>query len=425
MNFKIENLGTGVEGGFIQTDKFKSTLLSFCFFIKNSEKTASFALFSEISTNVCDEYPTIRKLKKKLDELYGATLQTRMDKVGDMIKVEFAISVIADKYTLDKEEVGEQAAKLLISLLFEPSIENGSFKQVDVERDRKVMIDAIESEINDKRLYAARRALALMCPNEPVSLPKYGTAEQMSKVSSDDLVDAWNYLLHNAFVRVNYVGSEYPNEIFALVSNKFAAIDRISKKEFVTDKHICSKEVNIHNESIEANQSKLFMGFTFDSTECIVDNCIASMFIGIFSGGTFSKCFKIVREKLSLCYYCAPSLLRQKGIFFVDCGIDNANYEKAKNAIIEQLDEIKKGNVTDDEFDAEILAIKSSLNSVSDSVEALNGWLKGNIFRDEKYNDINEHFEIINNISKQDIIDFAKTVKLDTVYLLCGTQEAE
>ena len=68
---KIENLGTGVEGGFIQTDKFKSTLLSFCFFIKNSEKTASFALFSEISTNVCDEYPTIRELKKKLDELFG------------------------------------------------------------------------------------------------------------------------------------------------------------------------------------------------------------------------------------------------------------------------------------------------------------------------------------------------------------------
>ena len=104
MNFKIENLGTGVEGGFIKTDKFKSTLLSICFFIKNSEKTASFALFSEISTNVCDEYPTIRELKKKLDELYGATLQTRMDKIGDMIRVEFAISVIADKYTLDKEK---------------------------------------------------------------------------------------------------------------------------------------------------------------------------------------------------------------------------------------------------------------------------------------------------------------------------------
>ena len=37
-------------------------------------------------------------------------------------------------------------------------------------------------------------------------------------------------------------------------------------------------------------------------------------------------------------------------------------------------------------YHAEILAIKSSLNSVSDSVEALNGWLKGNIFRDESCN---------------------------------------
>lgn len=425
MNFKIENLGTGVEGGFIKTDKFKSTLLSFCFYIKNSEKTASFALFSEISTNVCDEYPTIRELKKKLDELYGATLQTRMDKIGDMIKVEFAISVIADKFTLDKEEVGKQAAKLLISLLFEPSLENGSFKQVDIERDRKVMIDAIESEINDKRLYAARRALSLMCPNEPVSLPKYGTAEQMSKVSSTDLIDAWNYLLHNAFVRVNYVGSEYPSEIFSLISKKFNAIDRVAKKEFITDKHICSEKVNVQTENIEANQSKLFMGFTFDSTDTIIDNYIASMFIGVFSAGTFSKCFKIVREKLSLCYYCAPSLLRQKGIFFVDCGIDRANYEKTKSAIIEQLDEIKKGNITDDEFDAEILAIKSSLNSITDSVESLNVWLKGNIFRDEKHNDISEHFDIISKINKQDIIDFAKTVKLDTVYLLSGTQEAE
>ena len=106
-------------------------------------------------------------------------------------------------------------------------------------------------------------------------------------------------------------------------------------------------------------------------------------------------------------------------------------YENSQNYGIKslireiKLDEIKKGNVTDDEFDAEILAIKSSLNSISDSVESLNGWLKGNIFRDEKYNDISEHFDIISKINKQDIIDFAKTVKLDTVYLLSGTQEAE
>ena len=86
---------------------------------------------------------------------------------------------------------------------------------------------------------------------------------------------------------------------------------------------------------------------------------------------------------------------------------------------------VKKGNITDDEFDAEILAIKSSLNSITDSVESLNVWLKGNIFRDEKHNDISEHFDIISKINKQDIIDFAKTVKLDTVYLLSGTQEAE
>ena len=50
--FKIVTLSNGVEGGFIKTEKFKTSILSFSFYIPHSEKAADFALLSEIITNV-------------------------------------------------------------------------------------------------------------------------------------------------------------------------------------------------------------------------------------------------------------------------------------------------------------------------------------------------------------------------------------
>ena len=50
----------------------------------------------------------------------------------------------------------------------------------------------------------------------------------------------------------------------------------------------------------------------------------------IFGGTPFSKLFLNVREKLSLCYYCAAGYNQLKGTVFVDCGIEEENIIKTE-----------------------------------------------------------------------------------------------
>ena len=57
-----------------------------------------------------------------------------------------------------------------------------------------------------------------------------------------------------------------------------------------------------------------------------------------------SKLFINVREKLSLCYYCSMVSHYVKGLFIITAGINACDKEKAQEAILKQLDDMKKGD---------------------------------------------------------------------------------
>ena len=101
-----------------------------------------------------EKYPDFSKLNYKLTRLYGAELISSCEKVGDYQLLKMAISVINDKYTIDKEDLTAQACELLCDLIFKPKAENGEFALEDTEREKRKAIEHIKGELNEKRLYA-------------------------------------------------------------------------------------------------------------------------------------------------------------------------------------------------------------------------------------------------------------------------------
>lgn len=59
-----------------------------------------------------------------------------------------------------------------------------------------------------------------------------------------------------------------------------------------------------------------------------------------------------VREKLSLCYYCSARLIRGKGIIVIQSGIEKENRQKVLDEINRQLDIMKNGEFSDEDFEA-------------------------------------------------------------------------
>ncbi|MBQ8203583.1 MAG: insulinase family protein [Clostridia bacterium] len=413
------NLGEGVLGRFIKNDRFNTTLISFNFYLPLREETvANNALLPFVLTTCSDKYPDFSKLNYKLTRLYGANLISSCEKIGDYQLLKVGISVINDKYTIDEEDLTAQACELLCDLIFRPKAENGEFALEDTEREKRKAIEHIKGEFSEKRIYAKKRLIEEMFKGSAFGISKCGTVEQVETVTGKSLYEAWQNMLKSGFVRVNVVSSEMPKGLFEAVSEAFSGIGR----ENVTDckENTClapAENVRTVTENMDITQGKLVLGFTSKMSGTDRETLSLSLMCDIFGGGPYSRLFNNVREKLSLCYYCAVGLVKIKGFLTVDCGIDPKNEEKAIKAITDQLFIMKKGMFTDFEFESAIKSTKDSLKTYYDSQSMLDMWYSLKVF-EENPPSPEELSELISKVTREDVCEAAKGIELHTVYSL-------
>ena len=95
----------------------------------------------------------------------------------------------------------------------------------------------------------------------------------------------------------------------------------------------------------------------------------------------------------------------------------NRKLWKSFKKIKEQLENIEKGNFTDEDIENAKNYLISSIKSIETEQDTQIVFYIGQELSKTDYL-IGEYIEKINNVSKQDIIEFAKTVKYNTVYFL-------
>ena len=424
MSAKIFSLSNGAEGLFIKNERFNTTSVSFNFYLPLSGDTAAeYALLPFILTTCGDEYPDFSVLNYKLSRLYGASLDASAEKLGDYQLLRIRISVIDDKYTFENESLLSRATDMLLSLIFNPKAENGAFCESDLNREKRKAIEHIKGEISEKRIYAKNRLIEEMYKGKPYGVPKCGTVEYVERVTGEGLYTAWKNMLEKAFIRVQVIGSSLPSRFFETIAER---LDGISRAE-ITDCKLNEATAPIEKpneitERMAVKQGKLVMGFSSDL--CGDDDVSLPLMVmtDIFGGGPYSKLFSNVREKMSLCYYCSASAVRQKGLITVDSGVEAENADKAKTEILNQLDAVKKGEFTDFEYEASLKSLRDSLNSYNDSQVMLDTWYALKAGNKTLYSP-EEIGEKISAITRKDITNAAKGVKLHTVYTLLPKEE--
>lgn len=424
MSEKIISLSEGAEGLFIKTDRFKTTLISFNFYLPLKKETvAEFALLPFILTSCSKKYPDFSQLNYKLSRLYGARLDSSAEKYGDWQLLKMTVSVINDRYSLDGESLANRACDMLLGLIFEPSTENSAFLENDVSREKRKAIEHIRGEISEKRILAKNRLIVEMYKDEPYGVPKCGTVEDVEKITGSSLYTAWQNMLKTAFIRVNVVGSSVPSGFFERISENFALLDR---KDITLPKISAptkeNKTVSKVTDRMDVKQGKLCLGFSSEMYGNDDDSLPLMIMCDIFGGGPYSRLFSNVREKMSLCYYCSASAVRQKGLITVESGIETENAEKAEKEILNQLETVKKGEFTDFEFESSIKSVCDSLSSYGDSQAAIDTWYTMKINNNGTYSPT-EIAERIKAITRDEVTAAAKGVKLHTVYKLLPKEE--
>ena len=419
---KLISLADGVEGLFIENTRFSTTRISINFYLPlNREKVAVFALLPYMLSSCSKDYPDFTALNLELAKLYGADVGGIPDKSGDTQVLRFFSFCINDDLVPDDFSVVASATELLLKMIFEPSLENGAFKPYDLEREKRLTIEKIEGLINEKRSYAIAKTLLEMYKDDEFGCFKCGNAEQVAAITETSLYTAWEEMLSTATVRIQVIGKKLPEGLFEMVSDRLKGVERKPIKPTAAKPKTTRSTVNYINEPMDVNQSKLVMGFTTDFVSNDINTAHLTVFADLLGGGPYSKLFKNVREKMSLCYYCAARVDRNKGFLLVDSGVEPNKMEKAEKEILNQLEDIKNGLFENEDLEASIRSIKDSLLGLGDSIAALDSWYSTRFLEEPVSPE--EFADAIEKVTREDVIKAAELYSLDTVYRILPKKE--
>ncbi len=417
----IHKIADGVRLVSVQTDKFKTSRVSFTMATPLDGNISAKAVLPYLLHRSCKKYPDFSALNAALDELYGASVSASASKSGETMLLSVSLSAVDDRFALDGDKITAQCVELLTDMIFDPIIVDESFPADIVENEKRLLIEKIEAEKSDKRRYALRKCEEIMFANEAYGKHHWGTVEGISALTGKDIYACWVDLLKSSVMQITMVGSCSDEFVKEILIDKFKNIKRNpveNSTEFVPG----YPKPNYVCETQKIKQGKLVMGFRTGMRNSEDNVNAMRIAVDIFGGGTYSKLFSVVREKMSLCYYCSAMLYPQKGVVMVQSGIENCNEEKARAEIVNQLKDVASGNFTDEDFNSSIKSMCDARISMNDTPESLCAWYTARILK-ENPDSPEEAVDAIRKTDRNQVIRAAKTILLDTVFMLRGSEE--
>ncbi len=418
----FENIADGVRLCAQSTDKFKTCRINISMAMPLDLNVSARAILPFILQRRCAKYPDYIMLSRVLDELYGASVSAGVIKRGETQIISFSLTAIDDRFALDGDTVALECVQLLCDMIFDPLTDGDSFPADIVEQEKRLLVETIENEMNDKRRYALMRCEEIMFKDEAYGINRLGTVENVKALTPEAIYRTWQEVLREAVVQITMVGSMDVEPVAAILRERFSSIKR--EPASLSTKFIGKKgEPEYVCEEMPIKQGKLVMGLRTGMKDEDTNTVPMRIAVDIFGGGTYSKLFSVVREKMSLCYYCSAAFFSSKGVVMVQSGIEDINEEKAKNEILNQLSLVAQGDFSDDVFSSSIKSLTDSIISNNDTPESICAWYATQLLRD-KLKTPEEYVGEIQSVERQQVIEAAKTIKLDTIFMLKSNGEA-
>lgn len=405
----------------LSTNKFKTNCLSLNLLRPLCREEAAYnALLPDVLLRGCKLCPDMGAVAAWLDERYGAGVQATARKKGEVQAIGFFLDYIDEKYA-PGEHLTQDMTKLLGSFLLEPVLENGVFRSDFVAGEKVNLINAIQSQINDKRTYASVRLRQEMFRNERYGVSKYGSGEDVEKITAESLYAHYRHILATSQIEILYTGQMEPEKIQGYLLEALRGLPRGEILTAATEIGPMPEAPREISEVMDVTQGKLVIGFRSGITYQSPEYPAYLMMNGIYGGSLTSKLFMNVRERLSLCYYASSGIDPFKGVMIVSSGVDMDKYETAKAEIFAQLNACRRGEITEEELASTRSYLISSLRAAGDSPYSMEDFYLGQIIGGHDY-DPEALAKKLETVTLEQIQKAANDLKLDTIYFLKGEE---
>lgn len=425
MGLRIIDIASGIRLYYLECDKFKTNLLSVNLISPlEREHAGARALIPNILMRGCKSMPTMADINKKLEYLYASSVGARNHKRGELQVFGLAAEMIDSAYTLGNENLSLEVCDIVTELLLDPVHDGDAFDADYTNTEKSNLIDLINSNINNKAYYARERLICEMCRDEAFGASELGSIDTITPLTPADVYSEYKYALKHFPIEIFFVGKCDIDKLADKLADKLGALPRevISLPE--TEVRRAAAEPRYITEDMPVNQGKLTIGMRSGVTLNDPDFPALVMFNAMFGGEVTSKLFMNVREKMSLCYYCSSSPDAVKGLVIIQSGIESDKFEVAKNAIFDQLEDIRAGRFTDDEQASALRSLCNGYRELSDSTRQLESWYLGRRLAGAG-GDPEDIIKSLSRVTRDEIVAAAKKASPDTIYFLNGTLKEE
>ncbi|MFD2730014.1 EF-P 5-aminopentanol modification-associated protein YfmF [Enterococcus camelliae] len=413
----------GVTVTTISTKKFKTIRILVRFTTRHSAKTAAARtlLTSLLETNSL-HFPTQTALSKELAALYGASFGINVAKKGNLHQVNVSMNVVNGNYVGD-ENLFTQVLSFLKEILFSPNITNERFDEQTFQLEQENLMAYLGSLEEDKQTWASLQVQELYFADDvDQKIPSFGTMAGVRECTATSLVATYQSMLQEDQVDIFVVGDISANEVEqAFESWDWPKTERVHPEIF--------SEFDVTNVIREKTviepvvQAKLNLAYHLDVYYDDVFRFPAMVFNGLFGGFSHSKLFLNVREKESLAYYASSNLDLFRGMVTVQTGIDSKNRNRVLKLIHEQLDALKRGEITPLELQQTKERIKTQYYLGKDYAQNLmekvyyEAWLPKAKKSEEQW------LEELAAVTKEDVQQLANRLSLQAIFFLEGEDE--
>lgn len=410
---------------YISTPKFKTIVTGVIFTSPLKQKfLAERALLALMLPKTNQRYPNEQALLTYLKDLYDMSLTGYVSKRGKTTSITFLTNIINSEFLKDKTDLFSNAITLLNDTINNPYLVDSNFDEKIITKEKKLLVDDLKRVYNNKVLYANLKLIEHMFKDELYRLNVNGAIEAVEAITKESLKAAYYEMLKSE-ASIFVIGDVNELKIKKAFKGNFSLSSSQPQDELtyldLETKEI--KEVIEVSESQKINQSTLCLGYRVDIRYGDALYYPMIVFNGMFGRFFHSKLYQTIREEHSLAYYINSDYASRKGIVVITSGINAEDYLKVVSLISEVLSKFEAGELSDENFD---LTKKALINSILEGNDSQIGLLQDILMEIENPSrrmKTADKIASIKAVTKEQVIECSKKMKLDTIFFLKGTME--